>query len=79
LAFKHIIESGGTRQFAATPRSAGWGGVRAIFDLGGQLKVVNSKFTGNRCYKAGPDLGGAAIRALSQYRNRPVYIVKDTC
>jgi hypothetical protein len=40
--------------------------------------VVNSKFTGNRCYKAGPDLGGGAIRALSQYRNRPVYIVKDT-
>ncbi len=26
----------------------------------------------------GPDLGGAAIRALAQYKNRPVYITSDT-
>ncbi len=26
----------------------------------------------------GPDLGGAAVRALAQYRNRPVYITQDT-
>jgi len=25
----------------------------------------------------GPDLGGAAIRALSQYQNRPVYVAED--
>src|SRR5262249_42662219 len=30
----------------------------AIFDLGGQLKVVDSRFIGNRCFPAGPDLGG---------------------
>jgi hypothetical protein len=50
----------------------------AIFDLGGQLKVVDSRFIGNRCFPTGPDLGGAAIRALSQWENRPVYITSDT-
>jgi hypothetical protein len=50
----------------------------AIFDLGGQLKVVASRFIGNRCFPTGPDLGGAAIRALSQWENRPVYITSDT-
>jgi hypothetical protein len=56
----------------------GGGGGGAIFAEGGQLKVVNSRFTGNRCYPTGPDLGGAAIRALAQYRNRAVYITNDT-
>jgi hypothetical protein len=50
----------------------------AIFDLGGQLKVVDSRFISNRCFPTGPDLGGAAIRALSQWDNRPVYITRDT-
>ena len=56
----------------------GASGGGAIFDLGGQLKVVNSRFIGNRCFRTGPDLGGAAIRALAQWRNRPVYITSDT-
>jgi hypothetical protein len=50
----------------------------AIFDEGGQLKVVNSTFTGNRCYAEGPDLGGGAIRALGMYTGSPVYITNDT-
>jgi hypothetical protein len=50
----------------------------AIYAEGGQLKVVKSRFLGNRCYKTGPDLGGAAIRALAQWRSRPVYITSDT-
>jgi hypothetical protein len=50
----------------------------AIYAQGGQLKVVNSAFLSNRCYRVGPDLGGAAIRALMQYRNRPVYVVHST-
>jgi hypothetical protein len=54
------------------------GGGGAIFDRGGQLKVINSTFLGNRCDPTGPDLGGAAIRALSQYRNRPVYVSRST-
>jgi hypothetical protein len=40
--------------------------------------VINSIFTGNRCDSTGPDLGGAAIRALSQYQNRPVYVSYST-
>jgi hypothetical protein len=58
-------------------KSTNYGG-GAIFDEGGQLKVVNSGFIGNRCYRNGPDLGGAAIRALGMYPGRPVYITKDT-
>jgi hypothetical protein len=50
----------------------------AIFAEGGQLKVVNSGFVSNRCYRYGPDLGGAAIRALGMYSHRPVYITDDT-
>jgi hypothetical protein len=56
----------------------GGGGGGAIYSEGGQLKVVNSRFIDNRCYRFGPDLGGAAIRALAQFGNRPVYITKDT-
>ncbi len=51
------------------------GGGGAIFDRGGQLRVVNATFTGNRCDATGPDLGGAGVRALSQYQGRPVYVV----
>jgi hypothetical protein len=50
----------------------------AIYAQGGQFKVVNSRFTDNRCYGNGPDLGGAAIRALMQYDNRPVYVTDST-
>jgi hypothetical protein len=50
----------------------------AIFARGGQLKVVNSAFLGNRCYGEGPDLGGAAIRAYGMYMGSPVYITHDT-
>ncbi|HET7015131.1 MAG TPA: hypothetical protein VFI65_14535 [Streptosporangiaceae bacterium] len=50
----------------------------AIYAEGGQFKAVNSRFTGNRCYRFGPDLGGGAIRVLAQYKNRPVYITSDT-
>ena len=39
---------------------------------------MNSRFVGNRCVPTGPDLGGAAIRALYQWENRPVYITGDT-
>ena len=40
---------------------------------GGQLALLQQ-----RLLPVGPDLGGAAIRALAQYRNRPVYITGDT-
>jgi hypothetical protein len=54
------------------------GGGGAIFARGGRLRVINSRFFGNRCDSTGPDLGGAAIRALNEYHGRPVYIIHDT-
>ncbi len=54
------------------------GGGGAIFARGGRLRVINSHFAGNRCDATGPDLGGAAIRALSEYHGKPVYIIHDT-
>jgi hypothetical protein len=54
------------------------GGGGAIFVRGGHLKVINSRFTGNRCDNTGPDLGGAAIRVLDQGGKAPVYVVGST-
>jgi hypothetical protein len=65
---------------AKIPKCA-YGGVDgggAIYVEGGQFRAVNSRFFDNRCYAYGPDLGGGAIRALGQYKNRPVYITDDT-
>jgi len=74
LTVQNLAFEGGN----STGQSYDGGGGGAIFDRGGQLKVINSSFTGNRCDAAGPDLGGAAIRALSQYDNLPVYVVRST-
>ncbi len=62
----------------STGEKAEGGGGGAIFVRGGRLKVVNSRFVRNRCDRTGPDLGGAAIRVLSQYENKPVYVVGST-
>lgn len=51
------------------------GGGGAIFDRGGRLRIVNSAFVSNRCERDGPDIGGGAVRALSQYHGLPVYVV----
>ncbi|MDQ6822232.1 MAG: hypothetical protein M3076_18135 [Actinomycetota bacterium] len=53
------------------------GGGGAIFDRGGALRIVNSVFVGNRCEHNGPDIGGGAVRALSQYHGLPVYVVNS--
>ena len=69
-----------TRGYSGTVQGNGnhpYGG-GAIFAEGGQFKAVNTRFVNNGCYRYGPDLGGAAIRALAQYKNRPVYITGDT-
>ena len=63
-----------TRQVGSTMTYGGG----AIFALGGQLKIVNSAFIGNRCYQNGPDLGGAAVRAYGMYMATPIYITHDT-
>ncbi|MGC4792515.1 hypothetical protein ACLQ3H_00200 [Micromonospora saelicesensis] len=62
----------------STGEKAEGGGGGAIFVRGGRLKVVNSRFVRNRCDRTGPDLGGAAVRVLSQYENKPVYVVGST-
>jgi len=50
------------------------GGGGAIFARGGRLRIVNSTFTGNRCEPTGPDIGGGAVRVLSQYHSLPVEV-----
>jgi hypothetical protein len=60
-----------------TSTSSNYGG-GAIFDQGGQLRVVNSAFIDDRCYQYGPDLGGGAIRAYGMDMSTPVYITNDT-
>ena len=62
----------------ATGETYDGGGGGAIFARGGRLKIVHSQFTGNRCDPTGPDLGGGAVRALSQHAGRPVTIAGST-
>jgi hypothetical protein len=62
----------------ATGETVEGGGGGAIFVRGGRLKVVSSRFFRNVCDTTGPDLGGAAIRVLSQSQGLPVYIVGST-
>ena len=57
-------------------REGGGGG--AVFVRGGRVKVVDSVFTSNRCDSTGPDLGGGALRVLSQYQGLPVIVAGST-
>lgn len=54
------------------------GGGGAIFARGGRLKVINSRFFRNTVDDTGPDVGGAAIRALDQSMDLPLYVVSST-
>jgi hypothetical protein len=54
------------------------GGGGAILVRGGRVRVVNSRFFNNVCDPTGPDLGGAAVRVLSQSGGLPVYVVNST-
>ena len=51
----------------ATGETIEGGGGGAIFVRGGRFKVVNSRFFRNVCDATGPDVGGGAIRVLSQF------------
>lgn len=62
----------------STGEAAEGGGGGAIFVRGGHLRILNSRFTANRCDRAGPDLGGAAVRVLDQGGDDPVYVVGST-
>jgi len=61
----------------STGRRFDGGGGGAIFARGGRLRIVNSQFADNRCDRDGPDIGGGAVRALSQYDNLRVYVVNS--
>ncbi|MCC6619368.1 MAG: S-layer homology domain-containing protein [Chloroflexi bacterium] len=50
----------------------------AMFVRGGRVKVVNARFTGNRCASTGPDIGGAALQVFSQHAGNSVYVVNST-
>lgn len=54
------------------------GGGGAVFVRGGRVKLVNTRFFNNVCERTGPDVGGAAVRVLSQYEGLPVYVVNST-
>ncbi|WP_217923317.1 hypothetical protein [Miltoncostaea oceani] len=62
----------------ATGEAVDGGGGGAIFARGGRLEIVRARFTGNRCDRTGPDVGGAAVRVLDQHRDRPVRVVGST-
>lgn len=62
----------------ATGQTFDGGGGGAVFVRGGRVKIVNSGFYRNRCETTGPDIGGGAVRVLSQYQGLPVYVVNST-
>jgi hypothetical protein len=72
LIVQNLTFAGGN----ATGQHFDGGGGGAIFARGGTLKIINSRFTGNRCDTTGPDRGGGAVRALSQ--TRPVTVTTST-
>ncbi len=62
----------------STGQTTDGGGGGAIFVRGGRFKIVSSRFLRNRCDLTGPDVGGAAVRVLSQSQGLPVYVVNST-
>jgi hypothetical protein len=70
-----VVENLGFADGNSTGQGFDGGGGGAIFVRGGRLRIVNSTFDGNRCEPTGPDVGGGAVRALSQYHGLPVEVV----
>ena len=61
----------------ATGETLEGGGGGAVFVRGGRVKVVDAQFTANRCDATGPDVGGAALRVLSQFEGLPVIVARS--
>jgi hypothetical protein len=70
-----VVENLGFAHGNSTGQSFDGGGGGAIFVRGGRLRIVDSTFDANRCEPTGPDVGGGAVRALSQYHGLPVEVV----
>lgn len=62
----------------STGETAEGGGSGAVFVRGGRLTIVNSVFVRSRCDSTGPDLGGAAVRALSQCDGQLAHVSSST-
>lgn len=73
-----VVQNIGFTAGNSVGETAEGGGGGAIFVRGGRLKIVNSLFTRNRCDDVGPDVGGAAVRVLSQFNGLPVFVVNST-
>jgi hypothetical protein len=56
------------------------GGGGAVYARGGRLKIINSRFFHNECDPKGSDVGGGAVRVLTNGESiaRPVYVVNST-
>jgi hypothetical protein len=70
-----VVENLGFADGNSTGDDFDGGGGGAIFARGGRLRIVNSTFVGNRCERSGPDIGGGAVRVLSEYHALPVEVV----
>ncbi len=73
-----VVQNLGFREGSSIGETAEGGGGGAIFVRGGRLRIVNARFTGNVCDTTGTDVGGGAVRALSQSGGQPVYVVNST-
>jgi hypothetical protein len=62
----------------STGETVDGGGGGAIFVRGGRFKIVSSRFFHNQTDPSGSDVGGGAVRVLSQYQGQPVYVVNST-
>jgi hypothetical protein len=70
-----VVENLGFAHGNSTGDDFDGGGGGAIFARGGRLRIVSSTFVANRCERNGPDIGGGAVRVLSQYHALPVEVV----
>ncbi len=61
----------------ATGETMEGGGGGAVFVRGGEVDVIGVEFVGNRCDLTGPDVGGGALRVLSQHDGRPVTVANS--
>ena len=74
LTIQRLSFSGGD----STGETMEGGGGGAVFVRGGTVRVLDSHFADNRCDASGPDVGGAALRVLSQSGGRPVVVAGST-
>lgn len=61
----------------STGASVDGGGGGAVFVRGGTVKILDARFIANRCEPVGPDVGGGAVRVLSQFNGAPVIVSRS--